>query len=452
MLSVLLALPLLLCAAPAEVIVPDGDSHSGHSIITPLPLNMRLENKSGMGLGLCVFTSINNAALWQDVKQLQGFRDWMTKRKGGGWPEKVDSMIADYCKEQGVSTPSYIQHTGGDVAFLEKALRTGRMPGVTYDGRDGVHYRGPIAHMVNLVYLDATDAAILDNNYPREILWMSRDEFVSRWRGQGGGWAVVLADPPPPPRVKRQFMAEQCSGGSCPLPTILPAAVTTPYTWTPEGRYNYLYSGHRFVGTLHPDGSYYEWRGDTPVKTNPPIPLPISNAGEEHWKTHGVDPALLPSGDAYVCNGRKCTRREAHAALGGDLTDDSHKGYIAVIGDPSYVSAVLSAMESPVLSRWKGSCHVRGYAPTAWQVADLSVSKGIVYMGPRGVDGTAAVLGRVDDFTTPERLAKALSAFDGTDKTPSPSPDKPLREDSPIWPYVVGIGAVLLISNSKRSK
>lgn len=76
------------------------------------------------------------------------------------------------------------------------------MPAVTYNGHDralGGHYPSVIAHMVNLVYLDAQSAAILDNNFEKEILWMTRQEFLSRWTGKGNGWAVVLLAPRPPP-------------------------------------------------------------------------------------------------------------------------------------------------------------------------------------------------------------------------------------------------------------
>ena len=92
----------------------------------------------------------------------------------------------------------YVQHTGGDEEFLRLALKTQRMPGRTYAGRDS-RYNGPIAHMVNLVYLDDTSAAILDNNFPDKPLWMTRKEFLDRWRDHGGGWAVVLLNSPPPP-------------------------------------------------------------------------------------------------------------------------------------------------------------------------------------------------------------------------------------------------------------
>ena len=435
-------LTLIACAAPTEVIVPDGDSHDGHAIVTPLPVHMRLENKSGMGLGLCVFTSINNAALWQDVKQLQGFRDWMTKRKGGGWPEKVDSMIAEYCKEQGVSAPVYVQHTGGDVAFLEKALRTGRMPSVTYDGRDGVHYRGPIAHMVNLVYLDSQSAAILDNNYPKEILWMSRAEFLDRWKGSGGGWAVVLTDSPPPPRKRGKMdfpQIEQCPGGNCPLPYN--RQIST-YKWKESEDSHNLYLDSTLVGTYFTKtGRYFRWDGDRGIEEQPPVSLPVEKqpAGEEAWRTHGVSLPIIKEG--YICNGKACSRQAAYDALGGSLDDDSGKGYLTVIGDDSFRKAVLAAFSSPVLAKVKAGCHIRAYSPDAWQVRDFGLSKGIVLQGPRQADGTADVLKTLPDFSTPEKLAASLS-----DEQAAPQPS------IPPYVYFLGIGGVLLLANCKRSK
>ena len=112
-------------------------------------------------------------------------------------------MIAKY----GGGVP-YAQHTGGDASWLELVLKTGRYPGVTYDGRDS-RYRGRIAHMVNLAYLDGRQAAILDNNYVDEYLWMHRDDFLDRWRGNGGGWGVALLGPPPLPR-QRSRKSSRC--------------------------------------------------------------------------------------------------------------------------------------------------------------------------------------------------------------------------------------------------
>jgi len=41
--------------------------------------------------------------------------------------------------------------------------------------------------------------AILDNNYPGTIEWMTEDQFRRAYTGLGGGWAVILLAPGPPP-------------------------------------------------------------------------------------------------------------------------------------------------------------------------------------------------------------------------------------------------------------
>ena len=178
---------------------PDGKAQ----VVCDLPVDQRKHNTGGMGArgpgtgaGLCVFTSIMHSARWQNERRLFDFQEKMTHEPGGGHPQKVDAMIKKY----GAGT-AYIQYEGKDPTILELALKTGRMPGVTYSGHDGVHYRASIAHMVNLVYLDETQACILDNNFVGEndLVWMSRSEFLSRWTGGSTGWAVVLLSPPPPP-------------------------------------------------------------------------------------------------------------------------------------------------------------------------------------------------------------------------------------------------------------
>jgi hypothetical protein len=165
----------------------------GTEVTCDLPLSQRTKNVGGRdGAGLCVFSSIGHAARWQNEKRLVDFQKQMTKEPGGGYPGKVDRMIAKY----GKGAP-YIQYEGHDPTILKVALKTGRMPSVTYDGHDP-HYNGSIAHMVNLIYLDDQEACILDNNFIDELVWMSAKEFLERWTGDGG-WAVILLAPPPPP-------------------------------------------------------------------------------------------------------------------------------------------------------------------------------------------------------------------------------------------------------------
>lgn len=171
---------------------PDGSVE----VTCDLPVEQRTKNVGGRdGAGLCVFSSIGHAARWQNERRLINFQQVMRAEPGGGYPAKVDRMIEKY----GKGTP-YLQYEGGDPAILKAALATGRMPSITYNGRDP-HYRGTIAHMTNLVHLDDKWAVVLDNNFvgPDELVWLSPDEFLQRWKGNGGGWAVVLLAPPPPP-------------------------------------------------------------------------------------------------------------------------------------------------------------------------------------------------------------------------------------------------------------
>lgn len=179
----------------------NGPANHGEEITVDLPPAQHQANISVQGLGCCVFRSIDHAARYQHVDALVNMPEWMRDKNiaGGGWPEKVAQLIPRIARDRGLPVPEYLQHTGGDLEFLKMALRTGRMVCVTYNGRDGVYYRGPIAHMVNLVHLSDRWAVILDNNHPGKYLWMTPREFESRWKGNGGGWAIVLLASPPPP-------------------------------------------------------------------------------------------------------------------------------------------------------------------------------------------------------------------------------------------------------------
>lgn len=194
-------------------IAPDGKTE----LQIDLPGSQHLRNKGGndrtrlnprgepgKGSGLCVFTSIEHAARWANVTSLIDFRDWMTTKPGGGWPQKVDAMIAEKCKQLGVQPPEYIQLQGGRelLDILRSALASNRMIGVTYSFSPTGRYGGAkIAHMVNLVHLDSQYACVLDNNEPGEdkYEWMSVEEFVRTFTNGRAGWAVILLDRGPPP-------------------------------------------------------------------------------------------------------------------------------------------------------------------------------------------------------------------------------------------------------------
>lgn len=231
--------------APRFAATKDPVSSAGVRSVVDLPAAQHMRNSGGndrnkdnprgepgKGYGLCVFTSIEIMSRWLNLMQVSGFQKWMESKPGGGFPQKVDQMLSAFCKEKGVEVPDYVQHTGGDDSFLDLAVSTGRGVCVTYAGFDGFYRNRAgqdvwIDHMVVLAHLDADNAAIIDNNRPGSWVWMSRKDFLVRWRARGGGWAFVFLGPPPPPHLLSQMASAagdgcvcegncQCKPGECP--------------------------------------------------------------------------------------------------------------------------------------------------------------------------------------------------------------------------------------------
>ena len=192
----------MVAAEPGAPVVGGRTSPDGaEEIQCDLPSSECKKNVGGRdGAGLCVFTSIEYAARWQNEPRLFNFQLEMTREPGGGYPEKVDQMIAKYG-----AGAQYVQSTTGDLELLRAALRSGRGAGITYMGFDP-HYGNArrIYHMVFLAHLSERWFAIIDNNWPNEVVWMSVAEGRKRWGDPktGDGWCVILLlpGPPAPPR------------------------------------------------------------------------------------------------------------------------------------------------------------------------------------------------------------------------------------------------------------
>lgn len=154
-----------------------------------------LHNKAGYdGLGLCVFTSIENTAIPQAIYPLYGLRDWMVRKQGGGWPEKVDRILREY-----KANVKYVHFEGSSVDKYEKvfrdALDVGFVPCITW-GTDVSHYGGrQIAHMINVVYWDDDYVCVVDNNFPREYLWVDTPT-AKKYMSLGGFWGMIFYDQP----------------------------------------------------------------------------------------------------------------------------------------------------------------------------------------------------------------------------------------------------------------
>lgn len=143
-----------------------------------LPPSLRCANWGG---GSCVHASTVMLLRWQG--QFEMADQWRATYSGGEYAQRLNQRLeaAELC---------YAFTLRGDEGFLDWALRTRRGAGVTF-------WPG---HAVNLVHLDEQWAGLLDNNRLESVIWISRAEFIPRWRHYGGwAWTLVYAPPPPLP-------------------------------------------------------------------------------------------------------------------------------------------------------------------------------------------------------------------------------------------------------------
>lgn len=488
---------LLALAGAVAGFTPTAEPVSGGTrAVVDLPAGRHIKNVGGSdGAGLCVFTSAQHAADWQNVRDLDGFREWMRRKPGGGWPQKFDKMVAEFCKEKGVPVPLYVQHTGGDDGFLDVAIKTDRMPCVTYAGRDD-YYSGRIAHMVNLAHLDSQRAAIIDNNRPGVWLWMTRAEFLTRWRDMQGGWAVVFMAAPPPPHpdgVQAAGLApcicggsckcgpgkcpggcpvvfgQNCPGGKCPnvsgpAPVVRP---TNPLTAAPLPA-----AEPKPIG--NPPGPDYRWenlpgigwgwvqhKGEPAPAPAKPAPAPVGDRREE-IPNHGVDSAKIHDAPAYSIAGVGVERDVALASLvaSGAVPDDSDRWHLTAVGDAAFLrsfKADVDALPADV----RGKLLVQAYGPDHWAVNLFRLPAGGVVLRKPSPGRISATVGTIltAEYSTAALLA-LLSSPGGPVKVPAPMPapnvepakpapnvepkPDPKPEPKPEPPSPVG-GALLLL-------
>ncbi len=131
--------------------------------------------------------SLDYAARVQDVPSLVSLPEKVRDAgiPGGTYPGKIDNIMTRFAP-----SVKYWQDTAKDVRLLSAMWRSKRLVCATYNGHDP-HYKGEIAHVVNVVAADSERNwfAIFDNNYPRldEIVWMREPDFMRRWSGWSYG-------------------------------------------------------------------------------------------------------------------------------------------------------------------------------------------------------------------------------------------------------------------------
>ncbi|QVL31127.1 hypothetical protein KIH39_20080 [Telmatocola sphagniphila] len=417
LLSLFLSLGLTGWLAAPDGIRANGPLLEEEAVTCHLPVSEHLRNLAGRdGLGLCVFTSIDLAARWANEGTLIGIRDYMTTQPGGGWPEKVDEVIHTLADRQHKPVPPYLQHTGGDVDFLKRALKTGRYVCVTYSGADGVFYRGSIYHMVNLVHMSDRFAVIQDNNFPGKWLWLPTAEFVSRWKALNGGWAIVLLKPGPPP-----------------IPTSIPTPAKVPPRAAAPSNFPVIC-------------------GDSPAKPD---------LAESEITNYGLHPERLRTRLEYRLNGQSISRGQALSAFDA-LEDDSGKGRLTVVGDTAFREQVRRDWESaPELAPYRDKLLFQDYPTDHWAVTSVGFAPGITFQPAPRLDGKSPVVFRFRDYSSgPAGLALALRQADPNYKPDAdPDPNKkpvlpnialPSLNQVPASVWILGGLALLLFISKKK--
>jgi hypothetical protein len=211
-----IALTLFLAAeqSASQTSFINGLSHNGENITCDLPGSQQFKNigsKLGDHAGMCVFTSIEMAALHAGLEQMRGWRDWCAANyTGGGWPERVDELLDAWFKHKNLNPIPYIQYEGKNPeTILDLCEKTGRMAGITYGYSP--RYGGPIQHMTDCVMFKSDYGVVLDNNFIGEdrYEWVTRKELIRRTiYPNRTAWVFVWLSPGPPPSPKNKKGAQ----------------------------------------------------------------------------------------------------------------------------------------------------------------------------------------------------------------------------------------------------
>ena len=180
LLTTLLLTLMVLCLFPQET--KNCFSVNERPVVN-VPLSLRQENWTGSAdQGSCVYATMVSLLRWQGRYKTA---DDIRRTCGNG---ANDVTLAQVLDEKGVR---FAYTSNGDVKFLEWSIRTRRGAGVSYPGRKQGHF-------IALIHLDAQNAVVLDNNDVDQYKVIPREEFLQKWRAQGG-WAFAVIYTPPSP-------------------------------------------------------------------------------------------------------------------------------------------------------------------------------------------------------------------------------------------------------------
>lgn len=369
-----------------------------------MPAGNRKANIESKGLGCCTFRSAEYAAYWQNVPALYGLPEWMKSKgiAGGGTPTKQADMVRRIAQERGLPVPKFVQYEGRSTETIEVALRTGRLPCITWGGN----------HMLVCVHLDDSRAAIVDNNAPERVQWFDRREFIARWIQGGGGWVFVLLAPPPPPPPAGPKPIQNC----------------TPCRCGCEGKRGPNCRCKVINVPMYPEDGK-DVAPKTPPKTPPKIqpkddPKDKAIVGEIKWEYAGKE--------RWSIDGVQVSRDDVTDAL----TDDSNKNHLTIIGTPEQRAEVLAQIRDP------SHYLVQEYPADHWALGTGHLRSARLYLQDR----TGKVLLRSDDAVG---IAEKLRRTDPNYKPEADPNGKPtllpggMNDLAPYAPWALGGAAAI---------
>lgn len=504
------ALFVFAASSPGQAhVTKEPKARDGTEVTLDLPRPLQLENAEGSdGYGLCVFTSIARACLWQNIPALQGLRDYMRSFPGGGFPEKVDAYVSKLCKSLGEPVPKYLHYRGRSLEPIRRALKTGRMACVTYGVSPTYRYSGKkIYHMVNVVAAGEGQGpdgkgwwCVSDNNYPGTFEWMSEAQFLRSFTFVGDGWAVFLLAPcPPPVPSKGQTMNAtffslvaavalgQCENGKCLIPATAQGVVLAPigqavngHQWAePKGeKAARLYRNNILVGQFdYVTGTYHPWTGNgfgeaSMPPVDPPITAPGMCAPSGESCDFGVklDDSRMQKG--FKLNDKAIGEQQAFDLLRGDesrdLTDDTDKHHLTIVvkGAEARRSFDAWAKSEAKLGKYR----VQVYDATSRNNADILsafrldadnqfAAKGTAaFIQAPGTTKAAPILAKMYGFANPDGLQgdirKVDPNFDPVAPLPKPlpiGPAVPANSSPPWWMFAALAGVVVVVAVVGRS-
>ena len=428
-------------------IAPDGQTMAA----LYLPLSERLWNTGGTDrAGLCVFTSIQHSANYQQEPLLSGFRKWTEARPGGGWPQKVDSYFAEFAPGL-----KYLQHRGKDLDFLRAAVASGRMPAVSVPG-----------HMVSCIHCDDKWVGILDNNAPynpktkadTEIRWYTPAEWSTVYRG----WAVVLLHPGP--AIERRPEAGELD----PQPTWQSPRLV----WTCDRRnpsQAFLSRDGIDVGGWDYSSKFWrDWNGSSwsAEKKASPYPAPdwadVVETGRLEQRDYGC--YFVPRGpDVFSMNGKTISQREALEAMQcpncpptpsprnpktpspktpapapspAPSPGDGGKLHVIVIGDAAGQVAKDWA-SAPELAAWQARVLFQNYAagdPSLAAAGYPSTGFHVLVQLANSGQFPGKIVNNFSSYAGPAALAAALLKADPAGPQPAPATPAPTPAPAPTPP------------------